>query len=171
MLNTTYCYVRRDVASGSSVNWNAVNTTLQGIDAAGVGAAVGRNIAMDFRMSQPLMNRVGMAGNVRAISGLGTASKWLGGAGHLGAALNTVLDYQQMQNGQISGARFSYNTLGTGIGVGVGLGFGTIPGAAVGAGFYIGQQMYDGYMYWQQQMSVFLTNFKTGLSNGWVPGR
>jgi hypothetical protein len=53
----------------------------------------------------------------------------------------------------------------------VGYFFGPLAAAAAGGSFYVGQQMYDGYMYWQQQMSIYLTNFENGLKNGWVPGR
>lgn len=129
--------------SKGGVNWNGVNTGLQVADGFGVAAAAGREIALDYRMSQPLMNRVGMSTNLKTILGLGTASKYLGAAGYGTAVLGTVLDYQQMQNGQMSGARFSYNTFGTGIGIGVGIGFGAVPGAVVGGSFWGAQQMYD----------------------------
>ncbi|MDI9359025.1 MAG: hypothetical protein QM528_08760 [Phycisphaerales bacterium] len=156
---------------GGGVNWNGVNTGLQVADGFGVAAAAGREIALNYRMSQPLMNRVGMSTNLKAISGLGTASKYLGAAGSGAAALGTVLDYRQMQNGQMSGARFGYNTLGTAVGIGVSIGVGAVPGAAAGGAFYIGQQMYDGYNWWAGQMSIYLTNFENRLKSGWVPGR
>jgi hypothetical protein len=158
--------------SGGSgnVNWDAVNLGLKVADFIGVGAAAGREIALDYRMSQPLMNRVGMSTNLKAILGLGTASKYLGWAGNAGAVLSTGLDYNQYKNGQLSGARFGYNTIGTAASVGVGY-FNPVAGAAVGGSFYIGQQMYDGYNWWVGQMSIYLTNFENGLKNGWVPGR
>ena len=134
--------------SNGGVNWNGVNTGLQVADGIGVAAAAGREIALDYRMSQPLMSRVGMSSNVKAISGLGTASKYLGAAGYGAAALGTVMDYQLMKNGQMSGARFGYNTFGTAVSVGVGIGVGVVPGAAAGGTFYLGQQMYDGYNRW-----------------------
>jgi hypothetical protein len=112
-----------------------------------------------------------MSSNVKAISGLGTASKWLGAAGYGAAGLGTVLDINAYNKGQLSGARLGYNTTGTAVGLGVGYFFGPLAAAAAGGSFYVGQQMYDGYMYWQQQMSIYLTNFENGLKNGWVPGR
>lgn len=153
------------------INWSGVNTGLNVADGFGVLAAAGREIALDYRMSQPLMNKVGMSGNVKAISGLGTASKYLGAAGHVAAILGTVLDYNQMKNGQMSSARFGYNTTGTTVGIGVGIGVGAVPGAAAGGAFYIGQQMYDGYNWWAGQMSIYLTNIENGLKSGWFPGR
>jgi hypothetical protein len=162
-----------EAQGGGGVNWNGINTGLKIADGFGVAAAAGKEIALDFRMSQPLMNRVGMSSNLKTISRLGTASKYLGAAGYGAAALGTVLDYQQMQNDpdQMSGARFGYNFLGTAVGIGVGIGFGAVPGAAAGGVFYIGQQLYDGYNWWAGQMSIYLTNVENGLKNGWVPGR
>ena len=43
-----------------------------------------------------------------------------------------------MQNGQMSGARFGYNTLGTAVGIGVGIGVGAFPRAGAEGAFYIG---------------------------------
>lgn len=157
--------------SVGNVNWNGVNSGLQVADGIVVAAAAGREIALDYRMSQPLMSRVGMSSNVKAISGLGTASKYLGATVYRATALGTVMDYQKMKNGQMSGARFGYNTFGTAVSVGVGIGVGVVPGAAAGGTFYLGQQMYDGYNRWVDQMSIYLTNFENGLKWGWVPGR
>lgn len=112
-----------------------------------------------------------MSTNLKAILELGTASKYLGAAGYGAFALGTVLDYQKMQNGQISGARFKYNTLGNGMGFGVGLVYGAVPGAVVGGSFWTAQQMYDGYNLWSNEMSIYLTNFESGLKSGWVPSR
>lgn len=157
--------------SGGGVNWNDINTGLKIVEGFGVAAAAGREIALDYRMSQPLMNRVGMSANVKAIFDLGMASKYLGAAGYLGALVGTVLDINAYRNGQLSGARLSYNTLGTAVATGVGIGVSAVPGAAAGGVFYVGQQFYDGYNWWVGQMSIYLTNFENGLKIGWVPGR
>lgn len=156
---------------GEGVNWNDVNTGLKVAEGVGVGAAIGRDLAIDFRMSRPLMNRVGMSANMKTISGLGTASKWLGVTGYGAAIVGTGLDINAYRNDQLSGARLSYNTLGTAVAVGVGIGAGAVPGAVAGGAFYIGQQLYDGYNWWASQMSLYLTNFESGLKKGWVPGR
>jgi hypothetical protein len=140
-------------------------------DGFGVAAAAGREIALDYRMSQPLMNRVGMSANVKAISGLGTASKYLGAAGYGTVILGTGLDINAYRNEKLSGARLSYNTLGTAVGIGVGIGVGAVPGATAGGAFYVGQQLYDGYNWWVGQMSIYLTNFENGLKSSWFPGR
>ncbi len=29
--------------------------------------------------------------------------------------------------------------------------------------------MYDGYMWWQEQMSIVISDVERGLKNGWVP--
>ncbi len=157
--------------SSGDVNWNGVNTGLKVAEGFGVGAAAGREIALDYRMSKPLMNRVGMSANVKAISRLGTASKYLGAAGYGAAIVGTGLDINAYRNGQLSGARLSYNTLGTAVGIGVGIGVGAVPGAAAGGAFYAGQQLYDGYNWWVGQMSIYLTDFENGLKSGWFPGR
>ncbi len=159
------------VKGSVNVNWNAINTGLQVTDFIGVGAAMGREIALDFRMSTDLMNRIGMATNLKAIYRLGITSKYLGLAGYFGSALGTALDYQKMKNGEISKTRFGYNTVGTSLGIGIGIGIGTIPGAGVGATFFVAQQMYDGYNWWSNQMSVYLTNIENGLKKGWVPSK
>jgi hypothetical protein len=153
------------------INWNGVNTGLQVADFIGVGAAAGREIALDYRMSQPLMNRVGMSTNLKAILGLGTASKYLGAAGYGAAGLGIALDINAYNKGQLSGAQLGYNMTGTAVGLGVGYFLGPVAGAAAGGSFWGAQQMYNGYKYWQTQMSIYMTNFENGLKNGWVPSR
>ncbi len=160
-----------EAQSSGVVNWNGVNTGLQVAEGFGVVAEAGRKIALDYRMSQPLMSRVGMSANIKTISRLGTASKYLGAAGYGAAGLGTALDINAYNKGQLSGARLSYNMTGTTVGLSVGYFLGPLAGAVASGTFWGAQQMYDGYMYWQQQMSIYLTNCENGFKNGWVPGR
>jgi hypothetical protein len=128
---------------------------------------------IEYRQSLSISSKIGTFSNFStAYRALGTTGKVLGGAAtYVGAPLNTYMDYKSMQSGEIGGGRFSYRTAGTAVGIGVGAYFGAIPGAVIGGGFWAGEKMYDGYMYWQTQMSIYLTNFENGLKNGWVPGR
>lgn len=108
----------------------------------------------------------------KAYRALGTTGKVLGGAANwVGAPINTLIDYNSMKKGEISGGRFSYRTTGTAVGIVVGAYVGAIPGAAIGGSFWAGEKMYDGYMQWQTQMSIYLTNLENGLKSGWVPVR
>ena len=128
---------------------------------------------MEYRQSLSINSRIGTFGSFSSTyRALGTTGKVLGGAAtYVGAPLNTYLDYKSMKNGEIGGGRFGYRTAGTAVGIGVGAYFGAIPGAVIGGGVWAGEKMYDGYMYWQTQMSIYLTNFENGLKSGWVPGR
>ncbi len=135
-----------------NVNWDGINNSLQVADGFGFGAAMGKQFSIDYRLSQSLMDRVGMSANIKAIDFLGTASNWLGTVGNIGMGIDTILDYQKMQNGYMSNERFGYN-------------FNPIAGGVVGSSFYVGQQFYDGYMYWAEQMSIGITNFNNWISN------
>jgi hypothetical protein len=84
-----------------------------------------------------------------------------------------------MQSGEIGEGRFVYRTASTlgsisgsfGIGLIYGGPWGAVGGAVIGGASWAGEQMYDGYMYWQTQMGIFLNNVENGLKSGWVPGR
>jgi RHS repeat-associated protein len=129
---------------------------------------------LEYRQSMDIMSKIGTYSQFSSVfSVLGTTGKILGRAStYIGAPLNTYLDYKSM-NGEfgdkISAERFSYRTIGTAVGIGVGTFVGAIPGAAVGGGFWTGEKMYDGYNYWQLQMSINVTNFENGLNQGWLP--
>ena len=85
----------------------------------------------------------------------------------------------EMKSMEIGVGRFGYLTAGTlgsiGGGIGIDLMFGNpwgaVDGAVIGAESWAAEQAYDGYMYWQTQMAIFLNNVENGLKNGWVPGR
>lgn len=89
------------------------------------------------------------------------------------------VDYKLWQSGEIRVNRFRYRSagtlgsLGTGIVLGLAYGgpWGAIGGAMVSGVSWAGEQMHDGYMDWNRQMSIFLTDFERGINNGWVPGR
>jgi hypothetical protein len=77
-----------------------------------------------------------------------------------------------MKSGEISGSRFSYRTVGTGIGIGVGIYVGAVPGAIVGGGFWAGKQMYNGIIFSIDKISQFSSDFNRAVSSGtWYPGR
>ncbi len=76
-----------------------------------------------------------------------------------------------MQKGAISGVRFSYRTVGTGVAIGVGIYVSAVPGAIVGGTFWAGEQVYDGLKYCWDQTFNFIQDFENGLKSGWYPGR
>lgn len=144
---------------------------MQGMDYASAGAYAGKEGLIYYRQAQPLMNRVGMSGNMNAIRHLGTASKYLGVAGYLNAVGTTALDINKCINGQLSNSRLIYNTMSTAAGVYAGLAGGPIAGIAAGVGTWAGEQLYNGYTYGMEQMSIYVTNFENGLKSGWMPGK
>jgi len=108
---------------------------------------------------------------------VGNFTKVLGRAGYIGAAISGYSDYQKFKDEEIGGIRFGYRTAGTFgslaigayVGGSVGGPHGVLVGGIVGGAFNAGEMMYDGYVYWNYQMSLFLTNLETGLSGGWLP--
>lgn len=132
------------------------------------------------REAQPIMSKIGTFGKFRA--GYGTLTKTrnvLGSVGYAGAMLNTYLDYKSWGDGDIGIGRFGFRTTGTfsslggGIAIGSAYGgpWGAVCGAIISGSFWAGEKAYDGYMWWQTQMGIFLNNCENGLKNGWVPGR
>lgn len=57
--------------------------------------------------------------------------------------INTINDYVSYQDGEISKSRFTYKLTGAMVGLTVSRIFGGIPGAVVGTGFLIGEEVYD----------------------------
>ena len=103
---------------------------------------------------------------------LGGTTKVIGKSGYVAAAAGTYLDYKAMQSGEISGGRFSYRTVGTGIGLGVGISFGAIPGAVVGGLSWAGEQMYDGAVFAIDKIGQFFDNVENAMRSGtWLPGQ
>ena len=110
---------------------------------------------------------------------MGISGKLAGVAGVAGEGLDVYNNYQAMKNNQITKPRFIYGTTGSFLSltssIYVGATFGGVYGAATGAfisgNFYLYEKAYDSYTNWTRQMSGFLSNFETGLRNGWMPIR
>lgn len=164
-----YVLISNSVAQSGGVGLNTANDWL-GYAGFGEAGLSGVQMGMiEYRRSLS----IGTFSNFsKAYRALGTTGKVLGGAANwVGAPIKTLIDYNSMKKGEISGGRFSYRTTGTAVGIVVGAYVGAIPGAAIGDSFWAGEKMYDGYMQWQTQMSIYLTNLENGLKSGWVPGR
>ena len=166
--------------NGLNLNLNSANQWLGysgNTEAVFGGAQIGM---INYRQSLSLSSKVGTFGRFSyAYSTLGSLRGWAGRAGYLSAGLNMYVDYKLWQSGEIGVNRFRYRSagtlgsLGTGIVLGLAYGgpWGAIGGAMVSGVSWAGEQMYDGYMDWNRQMSIFLTDFERGINNGWVPGR
>jgi hypothetical protein len=135
---------------------------------------------MEYRQSLSINSRIGtfrsFSSTYRA---LGITGKVLGRIGYVGAVTNTIVDFNSMQSGEIGCGRFAYRTAGTlgsiggsiAIGASMGGPWGAVGGAVIGGASWAGEKAYDGYMYLQTQMSIYMTNLENGLKSGWVPGR
>lgn len=155
---------------GGQIDWlKGISAGFQVTDAFGVISEAGADITKEYQKNQQLMNKLSSPTSLKAASFFSASSKFFGTLGYFGAVYGIRTDYVSMQTGQMSGARFSYNTFGTAASIGVGARVGGLPGAGVGASFYGAQKFYDGYNWWAGEMSSYLTNFENGLSGGWVP--
>jgi hypothetical protein len=145
------------------------------------GAIGAGQIAMlSYRQSLSISSKIGTFGSFSSTyRALGITCKVLGRIGYVGAVTNTIVDFNSMQSGEISGGRFAYRTAGTlgsiggSIAIGASLGgpWGAVGGSVIGGASWAGEKAYDGYMYLKTQMSINMTNFENGLKSGWVPGR
>ena len=92
-----------------SINGIGLQTHLQIIDGFGIAVAVAREVALEYRDAQPMLDKIGMSNNLKLISLFGTMSKYIGVAGYGVTAISTIFDYNKIKNGQMSSGRFGYN--------------------------------------------------------------
>ena len=135
---------------------------------------------LGYRQSLSISSRIGTFGSFSSTyRALGITGKVLVRIGYVGAVTNTIVDFNSMQSGEIGCGRFAYRTAGTlgsiggsiAIGASMGGPWGAVGGAVIGGASWAGEKAYDGYMYLQTQMSIYMTNLENGLKSGWVPGR
>jgi hypothetical protein len=149
---------------------------------AGVGLGVVEEGANLVKSSQtvvvPVYNEAG-----KAIAGWNVIFKQTGqvikyvkaGAskgGYVLAGASVGFDAVDYANGDLSGARFSYHTLGTAAATGAAI-YGTAGiGALVGGTFIMGEHAYDLWMQnIQPQINQGFSDFYNGLRSGWRPFR
>uniref|UniRef100_UPI00262643C6 hypothetical protein n=1 Tax=Hydrotalea sp. TaxID=2881279 RepID=UPI00262643C6 len=160
---------------GTVNNWlNGAGYLSGGIGAYQIGM-------LDYRSSLSLSSKIGTFSKFSSTYRLlGTTGKVLGGASTwVGAPLSIYLDYNAMQNGQISGGLFTYRTTGTlsSIGSGALIGsayggpWGAAGGALIGAGFVAGEYIYNGAKYIWNETLWQISNFENAIKSGRYPGR
>jgi hypothetical protein len=159
---------------------NAAKNGLQGADY-GSAALGGVQIGMlEYRQSLSINSRVGTLPQFKiGYRRVGFASRALGRAGTAGSLLSTYVDYNSMQSGEISPARFSYRLGGTAasiigaglIGAELGGPYGALGGTAIGLIFVGGEMAYDGVVWFGNQLSQGMVRTENALKSGWYTGR
>ena len=86
---------------------------------------------------------------------LGNAGRMMGTLGTIAGGASLVVDYNTMQNGDMSASRFGYHAISFGVSVAIGASVGGVYGAATGGLFWSGEVLYDKMVapvfdwYWQ----------------------
>ena len=98
---------------------------------------------------------------------LGLGKNFAGYAGNAGAVVGTYVDYQQMRAGTITETRFKVNTSVNLISIGVAAFYSNGLGLAIGAGYAVGSVLYDGSLWYINELSIGVAHINRAISNGW----
>jgi RHS repeat-associated protein len=135
-------------------------------------------LALEYRKSLPLESKLGTFGKFSSLyRPLGAIRRVLGPAGNVGTIVGIGMDYQAMENGEISQGRFAFRAVGgltsiaasAYVGAQFGGPWGAVAGTAVGLGVYATEKSYDGFMWWMEEMSRNLGNIESSLRSGRLP--
>ena len=112
-------------------------------------------------MLRPYMSYVGEFSDYASLSkNIGNAGRMAGTLGNIAAGASLVVDYNTMQQGDMSAYRFGYHATSFGTSVAIGASVGGVYGAAAGGVFWSGEVIYDHFVvpfldfYWQLEQGL-----------------
>ncbi len=120
-----------------------LNKEFSNYGTAGDISVISGSLALDYRQSLSISQRVGMNGNLSFIRQARGISRIAGPLGNAAAVINIVQSSSNYQSGAISGAHYAWNIGSSVIPVVVGAEFGAVPGALAGVAFTAGQIIYN----------------------------
>ncbi len=120
---------------------------LSGTGLMGDASTVASGLALNYRQSLPVMDRVGASANLKFIRHAGTIGRYGGGLGNVGAAFVAINSNMDYNSGIISGSQHAWNVGSSLAPIAIGAQYGGLYGAAAGVVIQASQGIYQAANY------------------------
>jgi RHS repeat-associated protein len=133
---------------------------------------------IDKRKQVPFGHKIGTFSKFQTrYSSLAMTRGLIGKAGNAGDILSLGINYKDYREGEITGSRLGFRSIGTlsSFGMSVYIGsqysgpWGAIAGGTTSIGFTVAEMLYDGTMFMKKEVSKVSAQWENAIRSGWIP--